>query len=275
MLAFSLAECMVACSSILLIVLLLTEILDWPQLFSWMENDYHLPAFSFGYAHPNGPHTWKDLYPESAGYNQSPINITTRLAVVVQPSEPLLWSNYNNGPLSMTIANDGHTVILRGLWTSTTWPQLQGGPLTDTYDFFNVLFHWGPSNEEGSEHTLDYARYPMELQIVHVKRGIKSPADAVALGAKDGIVIVSFFLQINEADNPYFDHIVSNLWRITCPGSKVCIPHFPLEWIFTPFDRDYYTYSGSLSQPPCSEIVTWIVQERAIAISPSQVNIRN
>jgi len=78
-------------------------------------------------------------------------------------------------------------------------------------------------------------------------------------------------LQINDADNPYLDHIVSNLWRITCPGSRVYIPPFPLEWIFAPFDRDYYTYSGSLSQPPCSEIVTWIVQQEPIAISSSQV----
>ncbi|XP_012525052.2 carbonic anhydrase 1 [Monomorium pharaonis] len=271
MLDLSLAECMVACSSVLLMVLLLTEILDWTQLFAWMENDYRPLAFSFGYAHQNGPHTWKDLYPNSAGSNQSPINITTRLAVVVQPSEPLRWSNYNTGPLSMTIANDGHTVILRGFWTSTTWPQLQGGPLTDTYDFFNILFHWGPSNEEGSEHTLDYIRFPMELQIIHIKRGIKSPTEAIALGAKDGIVIASFFLQINDADNPYLDHIVSNLWRITCPGTKVYIPPFPLEWIFAPFDRDYYTYSGSLSQPPCNEIVTWIVQQEPIAISSSQM----
>jgi len=95
-------------------VLLLTEILDWTQLFTWMEDavihlDYRSPAFSFGYAHQNGPHTWKDLYPESTGSSQSPINITTRLAVVVQPSEPLRWSNYNSEPLSMTIANDGHT----------------------------------------------------------------------------------------------------------------------------------------------------------------------
>lgn len=87
-------------------------------------------------------------------------------------------------------------VILRGFWTNNTWPQLQGGPLTDAYDFFNVLFHWGPSNEEGSEHTLNYVRFPMELQVVHMKRGIKSPTDAIALGAKDGIVIVSFFLQV-------------------------------------------------------------------------------
>lgn len=89
-----------------------------------------------------------------------------------------------------------YTVKLRGSWTNNTRPQLQGGPLTDTYDFFQVIFHWGPSNEEGSEHTLDYVRYPMELQIVHTKRGIKTPLEAIALGAKDGLAIVSFFLQV-------------------------------------------------------------------------------
>ncbi|KAL6434096.1 hypothetical protein ACFW04_005918 [Cataglyphis niger] len=271
MLDISLIECMIVCSSALLIILLLSEVWSWTQLFLCMKNDFCLPTFSFGYAHQNGPHTWKDLYPGSTGNNQSPINIITRLTVVVQPSEPLRWINYNSVPQSMTITNNGHTVIFRGSWTNTTRPQLQGGPLTDTYDFSHVRFHWGPSNEEGSEHTLDYVRYPMELQIVHRKRGIKSLLEAISLGAKDGVAIVSFFLQINYADNPYLDHIVSNLWRITCPGSKVRIPPFPLEWLFLPFDRDYYTYTGSLSHPPCSEIVTWIIQQEPIAISTSQV----
>ena len=75
--------------------------------------------------------------------------------------------------------------------------------MTDTYDFFQVIFHWGPSNEEGSEHTIDYVRYPMELQIVHTKRGIKSPLHAIALGAKDGLAIVSFFLQVKFLSTKY------------------------------------------------------------------------
>lgn len=72
-------------------------------------------------------------------------------------------------------------------------------------------------------------------------------------------------------DNPYLDHIISNLWQISNPSSEVGIPPFPLEWIFVPFDRDYYTYSGSLSQPPCNEVVTWIIQKEPIVISALQV----
>lgn len=77
--------------------------------------------------------------------------------------------------------------------------------------------------------------------------------------------------QITNADNPYLDHIVTNLWRIIRPGSKVHIPPFPLEWIFPTFERNYYAYSGSLTRPPCSEIVTWIIQPEPIAISSDQV----
>lgn len=91
------------------LVLLLSEVWSWTQLFLCMKNDFCLPTFSFGYAHQNGPHTWKDLYPGSTGNNQSPINIITRLTVVVQPSEPLRWINYNSVPQSMTITNNGHT----------------------------------------------------------------------------------------------------------------------------------------------------------------------
>lgn len=134
MINISVSEFMIICSSVLLIskkiystslfinftihviyhlepfiaVLLLTEVLDWTQLFRWMENECNFPSFAFGYTDRNGPHMWKLLYPDSNGSNQSPINITTQLAVVVQPSEPLRWNGYDKRPLSMIIANNGN-----------------------------------------------------------------------------------------------------------------------------------------------------------------------
>ncbi|KZC12500.1 Carbonic anhydrase 1 [Dufourea novaeangliae] len=271
MLNISVSEFMILCSSVLLVFLLLTEILDWTQLFPWVENECHFPGFSFGYSDQNGPHRWKVLYPVSNGSNQSPINITTRFAVVVQPSEPLRWTGYNTGPLSMTVGNNGNNVVVHTMWNASARPYIKGGPLNDTYDFCSMVFHWGQTNEEGSEHTLDYVRYPMELQVCHLSRGFKSPMDAITAEEADGMLNVSFFFQITNADNPYLDHIVTNLWRITQPGMKVHIPPFPLEWIFSTFEKNYYTYSGSLTQPPCSEIVTWILHPEPIAISASQV----
>ncbi|KAG6800793.1 carbonic anhydrase 3 [Apis mellifera caucasica] len=270
MINISVSEFMILCSSVLLIFLLLTEVLDWTQLFPWAE-ECNFPRYTFGYADRNGPHMWKLLYPDSNGGNQSPINVTTQLAVVVQPSEPLRWSGYDKGPLSMTITNNENNVVLNTMWSNTTRPYIQGGCLTSVYDLCSMVFHWGHSNEEGSEHTFDYVRFPMELQVWHIKRGFNSLLDAITAKENDGILIVSFFFQITNADNPYLDHIVTNLWRIIQPGTKVHIPPFPLLWIFPTFERDYYTYNGSFTQPPCSEIVTWILQPEPIAISSSQV----
>ncbi|XP_076302138.1 carbonic anhydrase 1-like [Lasioglossum baleicum] len=271
MINVSVSEFMIICSSVLLIFLLLTEVLDWTQLFPWVENECHFPSFTFGYADRNGPHTWKLQYPDSNGSNQSPINITTQLAVVVQPSEPLEWIGYDKGPLSMTIMNNENNVVINTVWSNLNRPYIQGGCLTNIYDLCSMVFHWGQSHEEGSEHTLDYVRYPMELQVWHIKRGFNSLLEAIEAKENDGILIVSFFFQITNADNPYLDHIVTNLWRIVQPGSKVYVPPFPLLWIFPTFQKDYYTYSGSFTQPPCSEIVTWILHPEPIAISPSQV----
>ncbi|XP_034178864.2 carbonic anhydrase 1 isoform X2 [Osmia lignaria lignaria] len=234
MINISVSEFMILCSSILLIFLLLTEVLDWTQLFPWVENEC-FPSFTFDYTDRNGPHMWKVLYPDSTGFNQSPINITTRSVVVVQPSEPLRWNGYNKAPLSISIMNNGN------------------------------------NDNEGSEHTLDYVRYPMELQVWHIKRGFNSLMDAIAAKMSDALLIVSFLFQITNADNPYLDHLVTNLWQIVEPGSRLHIPPFPLTWICPLPENNYYTYNGSLTQPPCSEIVTWIVQSEPIAISSSQV----
>ncbi|KOX74526.1 Carbonic anhydrase 3 [Melipona quadrifasciata] len=277
MINIAVSEFMIICSSVLLIFLLLTEVLDWTQLFPWVENECNFPSFAFGYTDRNGPHMWKLLYPDSNGSNQSPINVTAQLAVVVQPSEPLRWNGYDKRPLSTIMANNGNNAITRSLvtvntmWENSNRPYIEGGCLTSIYDLYSMVFHWGQSNDEGSEHTLDYMRYPMELQVWHIKRGLDTLLDAIAAKESDGILIVSFFFHITNADNSYLDHIITNLWRIVKPGTKVHVPPFPLLWIFPYFETDYYTYNGSLTQPPCSEVVTWILQPEPIAISSSQV----
>lgn len=88
------------------------------------------------------------------------------------------------------------TVLICAFWSRSSRPSIQGGPLASGYDFYSMMFHWGPSDVEGSEHTLDYVRYPMELQMIHVKHGFNSPLDAIVLGAKDGVMIISFFFQV-------------------------------------------------------------------------------
>ena len=37
--------------------------------------------------------------------------------------------------------------------------------------------------------------------------------------------------------------------------------------------RNYYTYMGSLTTPPCSEGVLWLVMKQPVQVSPDQINI--
>ncbi|XP_021916686.1 carbonic anhydrase 1-like isoform X2 [Zootermopsis nevadensis] len=218
-----------------------------------------------------GPHTWRNYYPECDGKNQSPINLMTKKALVVNDSDDLLWFNYHIPPSCIKIFNDGQTVLVRAQWPEALWPTIICGPLNEQYGFHTILFRWGPEDEEGSEHTVDNRSYAMELQMVHVKKGFTTPLSAIRSGAKDGLVIVSFLFKLMPVDNPLLDRVVYNLWRITSPGSNVTIPAFPLNWFFEPFCSNYYTYNGSLTHPPCSESVLWIIQPEALAISSRQL----
>lgn len=60
--------------------------------------------------------------------------------------------------------------------------------------------------------------------------------------------------------------------RIRQPGKKTEIPSFKIAELLREFESDYVTYEGSLTTPPCSENVKWIVSSKPIRLSQNQVN---
>nr|CAI5848174.1 unnamed protein product [Callosobruchus analis] len=161
-------------------------------------------------------------------------------------------------------------VVLCAQWASQKRPYLSGGPLDGNYRFAHARFRWGPNDNEGSEHMLNCTRYAMELQAAFVKTSMKR--DDVLEAARCGwLVFLSYVFMVTPTDNPYLEPIVKSLSCLKCPCSYVCIDPIILSLLMPEFCRDYYSYVGSLSYPPCTEGVRWIVKPEPLMISSGQL----
>lgn len=86
-------------------------------------------------------------------------------------------------------------VILTGEWFDTMRPSLQGGPLgTSNYVFENMTFHWGSTDQKGSEHMIAGTQYPMEAHVLHYKQEYGSFEKAMK--NTDGLVIVAYLYEM-------------------------------------------------------------------------------
>ena len=107
-----------------------------------------------------------------------------------------------------------------------------------------------------SEHTVDGKHFPMEMHLVH-----KS--------ADGKLAVVGVFIA-EGAHNRAFDPVWANL-----PAQKGVETHYPAVKVdvdaLLPAARTSYRYDGSLTTPPCSEGVSWIVMTTPIELSSEQV----
>jgi carbonic anhydrase len=82
--------------------------------------------------------------------------------------------------------------------SSETPLTVNGGPLGNPqYQLSNIHFHWGSVSSQGSEHTLEGKRYPMEVHMVHIKQEYGNLSNA--LEHEDGLAVLGFFMEIGNA----------------------------------------------------------------------------
>jgi carbonic anhydrase len=95
-----------------------------------------------------GPDVWSKIFEECGGHSQSPVNIQTA-CTIHQKFEPFHFGSKYNDKLNFTLQNDGHTVTAK---FNDSELLLNGGNLNGNYQFVNFHLHWGPNENEGSEH---------------------------------------------------------------------------------------------------------------------------
>lgn len=218
------------------------------------------PSSGYGPAHW---HKVKDSdakpYSDCAKNSQSPINFG---AVDVSAGlSPVDLQNWDTAPMAAgaQVSNNGHTIKMAPTGTGQKTLQLKdpngGGK---TYDLLQFHFH-GPS-----EHTFGGGLRDMEMHMVHQ--------------AADGsyLVIGVTFIATPNGGNSFLNHFWETIPGLnyenggTLPAANTTKHNFYQNGIL-PASKNYFTYSGSFTTPPCTEGVTWYVMEEANTMSTAQL----
>lgn len=193
------------------------------------------------YEGEDGPEFWGELDGNyalcSTGRAQSPIDIAGEQAVGLQDIV------FNYQPSELNIFNNGHTIQVNyDGGSSIVYNETQ-------YDLLQFHFH------HPSEHTIAGQTFDMELHLVH-------------RDANGDLAVVGILLNRGETDNEALAPLFANM-----PAEK-SDPHAVGMAIdaasFLPENHLYYTYSGSLTTPPCSQDVRWLLLETPQTISEAQ-----
>jgi carbonic anhydrase len=208
-------------------------------------------APAWHYEGAEGPAHWGKLSPTFAacgdGRRQSPIDISKP----TRGATPELKASFP--PAELRIAHHEH--VADGINNGHTIQINYGGADTLTlggtsYQLAQYHFH------SPSEHTVDGKHLPMEMHMVH-----KS--------ADNKLAVVGVFIA-EGAHNKAFDPVWGNL-----PAQKGVETHFASVKVdvdaLLPTTRTSYRYDGSLTTPPCSEGVSWIIMTTPIQLSGEQV----
>ena len=160
---------------------------------------------------------WAEDIEECAGTNQSPINIVRADAMIVNDLPPL---RKTCATVEGKFKNDnGHTLkfeLADGKALFSPDECLTSGPFGDTkYFFLQFHLHWGSETCNGSEHTIDFNRFPADLHMVHVKEDYVMEDGTVdtsaAFAAPDGLAVLGIFIKEGTDDTTWFDvsfHII-------------------------------------------------------------------
>ncbi|KAH8310515.1 hypothetical protein KR044_001755 [Drosophila immigrans] len=218
------------------------------------------------------PMQWQYLYPQCGGVDQSPVPLNAQKVIPIG-LPPLFFGLYDE-PFDelLNVRNNGHTVEFSV--PTTVYgerPYITGGLLGDFYEAMAVHFHWGSSQQKGSEHLLNGRRYDLEMHIVH--RNTKYQSDEEARNQTDGLAVLAVLFKVVRTNylyyQPGFNEILGSLLHVSDFNSSYTPAAFlTLGSLLGSLDRgNFYAYKGSLTTPPCSPAVLWHVFAEVLPIS--------
>ncbi|XP_068812107.1 carbonic anhydrase 5A, mitochondrial isoform X3 [Struthio camelus] len=210
---------------------------------------------------------WQSPLSVPGGTRQSPINIQWRDSIYDPFLKPLKISY--DPTTCLCIWNNGYSFLVE-FDDSTDRSVIIGGPLENQYRLKQFHFHWGAINEWGSEHTVDSKVYPAELHLVHWN-AVVYPTFEEAVMEGNGLAVIGVFLKLGE-HHEGLQTLVDALPAVKHKDTVIEFDVFDPSCLI-PSCPDYWTYAGSLTTPPLTESVTWIIKKRPIEVDENQMQI--
>ena len=171
---------------------------------------------------------------------QSPVNINTQEVIDAHLDN----IQYNYTPFPMKIVDNGHTVQVYGTEGSSIVVE------DKKFQFKQFHFHYP------SEHTVDGKHFPLEMHLVHQEEETGS------------LAVLGVFIAEGTA-NPFLEKVFT-----TIPAQKEQEVQTDIQLMlsdYVPPVQEHYTYIGSLTTPPCTVGVDWILFQEPLQASKEQL----
>lgn len=200
------------------------------------------PYAHWTYEGDEGQKNWASLDERFAmcekGLNQSPINITSAIDAELSPLV------FEGEAKATTFINNGHTV--QANFQSGNYVTIDN----KKYGLKQIHFH------TPSENHIDGEVFPLEAHLVHVDKN-------------NDLAVIGIMFKVSS-DNSVLNKLLRNLPENKDDKEEVKSEIFGYEIL--PEAKEYYRFNGSLTTPPCSEGVKWVVLKTPVEISQSQLN---
>ena len=198
-------------------------------------------SVEWGYSGAGAPENWASLSADNerceSGAQQSPIDITG-------------YAEGSSPPISFSYRREAESVTNAGTAITVNYPSGNRLGLSErTYQLEAVTAH------TPSEHHIDGKSYPLELQLLHSQ-------------TFGDVAVVSMLFEIGD-ENPVVQEIIDNMPSEV--GTSEVTGVLNARGLATK-DLGYYSYKGSMTNPPCAEPVDWFVMLELGTVSQAQVD---